>query len=333
MVLNMSTFDGRVAPCMSKQHGLITAAQVLEHGGTQSTIRHRLRTGEWALVRFRVYRLTGAPQTDRQALLAAILAAGPDAVAWGRTAATLHGLPGFNLTPLSIAIPDPRRIRDPRIRVRRTSKMPPSHVTTIDRIPTTSVARTLFDLAATEHPKRTARALDNALSAHRVTLEKCRDVLKILAQSGRDGVVIFRNLLDDRSDGLAVAESELEVMFEELLEEAGIPILERQAQTGTSERPIGRLDYRLKNRRIVEVDGRRFHSQMVDRARDRWIDNLFISEGMLPPLRITYFDMRDERLETIRLLQRAAMQAADPSQPAQPGRVNLTASESGLPLP
>lgn len=55
--------------------------------------------------------------------------------------------------------------------VHRARLLPSHHLTVVDGIATTRIARTLVDLAAVVHPRRAARALDNALSAGLITTE------------------------------------------------------------------------------------------------------------------------------------------------------------------
>lgn len=78
---------------------------------------------------------------------AAVLAAGPGAVASHRDAAWLHGLRPGNHRRCDVLTP--RRLRSTdRIRFHRTTVLPVEDVVTIDGVPATSLARTLVDLAA-----------------------------------------------------------------------------------------------------------------------------------------------------------------------------------------
>jgi hypothetical protein len=56
-----------------------------------------------------------------------------------------------------------------RLATGRWRVLPDHHLTVIEGIPTTRVARTLCDLAGVLHPARTERALDNCLSMGIVT--------------------------------------------------------------------------------------------------------------------------------------------------------------------
>src|SRR5205085_9280123 len=77
-----------------KQHGLLTRAQALAGGLSDGDIRGRLNAGIWQRVYAGVYRVAGSRITHEQAVLAASLAPGGQALASHGTAAELHGLPG-----------------------------------------------------------------------------------------------------------------------------------------------------------------------------------------------------------------------------------------------
>ena len=314
-VLDVSEFDGKAAQYFAVQHGLITSSQIVEAGGSVKGAARRCRDGSWQRMHRGLYRLSGAPTTDLQRALAAVLGAPFGAVAWGSTAAALHGLPGFSLQPIRIAVGDFQRTHQHGASVRHTSTLPPHHTTTVFAIPTTTVARTLVDIAAVHHERKVARALDDAIAMKRVTVAQCQLVLNELAQSGRNGVRLIRRLLDDRCDGAALAESVLELQFEALLTSHGIEVPQRQVNINADGTWLGRLDYRLSNGQLVEVDSRRHHTALLDYERDLAINNSLLATGQAPPLRITYRMMRDRPAEVARLLRRAAQLPPHPAFP------------------
>jgi hypothetical protein len=314
-VCRVSGFDGNVADYFATQHGLITIGQILDAGGSTRIASRRCNDGSWERIRRGVFRLAGAPRTERQDVLAAVLTAPPGSVAWGPTAAAIHQLPGFNVRPVTVTVRDDQRPRNPAAALRRTSKLLPHHVTTVDSIPITTVARTLFDLAASEHPRRVERALDTALSTNAVTVVQCLTVLHDLQQSGRNGVRLFRQLLDDRGEGSPVSESELELQFEYLLKAHGLPVPDRQVNVGTDTQWLGRIDYRLNNGQLVEIDSRRHHTALVDYERDLDINNQLLATGNAPPLRVTYKMMRDQPERVAALIRKAARSRTDAAFP------------------
>src|SRR4029079_18805341 len=74
----------------------------------------------------------------------------------------------------------------------------PEQVTTLHAVPVTTPARTIFDLAACEHPMRRARALDFALSRRLTNNAELHHMLRQLGRRGRTGITTMRELLADR---------------------------------------------------------------------------------------------------------------------------------------
>src|SRR3954451_8030856 len=93
--MSAAEVNAKIAAIASCQYALITRQQALETGMSRAAIQRRVASGEWTVVRRGVYRVTAAPTSWRQAVLARILAAGDGAVAGGMSAAALWKLPGF----------------------------------------------------------------------------------------------------------------------------------------------------------------------------------------------------------------------------------------------
>lgn len=149
--------DLRIAALAAKQHGLFTRRQALAAAG-RGLIEQRLEAGRWRRVHRGVYRLTGAPQTREQAILAACLAAGPFALASHSIAAELWRLPGFEGGPIEISVPRGRWPRLPNVVIHTSAHLTKRDGTVIGVIPVTSPARTLSDLAASVEEGRLEEA-------------------------------------------------------------------------------------------------------------------------------------------------------------------------------
>jgi len=85
----MNTAELRLLGLAQAQHGVLSRHQALGEGLSASAIDRRLAAGEWVRVFQGVYRLAGVQITWEQRVMAGCLAAGPDAVASHRSAATL----------------------------------------------------------------------------------------------------------------------------------------------------------------------------------------------------------------------------------------------------
>jgi hypothetical protein len=260
--------DRKLQELARDQYGVFTYAQALGLGATASAIKHRLRGGAWDSLAEGVYRLPGVPESWRQRLLALVFAAGPDAAATHRSAAALLGVPGFGTGPLEVSTPRPRRHRNPSAIVHRSRAFPPGHLTMIDGIRTTRVARTLVDLAAVLPSSRTERAVENCLSAGLVTVSGLRAMTDELGRRGRTGITLMRELLEARGDGYVASASELEAKL------------------------------------VVELDSRRYHSSKLDFDADRARDNLLVAEGWRV-VRITWAHLHDDPAAVVALIGRA----------------------------
>jgi hypothetical protein len=156
--------------------GLFTRTDVRALGLTDDALRWRLRTGQWVRLRYDTYitadRFTAASVDPRRLHLlhaAAALqrSAADDLVLSHRSAAIAHQLPLLHPPPHQPEITVPRRRRGTLSATRqRTVAVPllPDEVTVIEGIPTTSVVRTLVDMAGTTTRYEAVVALDAALA-------------------------------------------------------------------------------------------------------------------------------------------------------------------------
>jgi very-short-patch-repair endonuclease len=178
--------------------------------------------------------------------------------------------------------------------VRQTKLILPTHCTEVDQIPVTTVCRTIFDLAGSLRPGRTERALDHSLAFGLAPIERFWDVFMDLARRGRSGTVVMRALLMARGPEYIAPESELEARLLQLLREHGLPVPHQQVDFGDERGWIGRVDFRIpRTTLIVETDGRRYHSALLDTQSDRLRDERLAAIG-LTVLRLTWKDIVEQ---------------------------------------
>jgi very-short-patch-repair endonuclease/predicted transcriptional regulator of viral defense system len=292
------TPDQCIEAIAARQRSLFTRRQAAATGFGQGQVEHRLATGRWQQTHHLVYALLGTRFDDRTMLLAAVLAAEPNAVASHRSAAALLGLPGFELVrPIHLTVPDHfSRVRAPA-RVHFTMFLPAHHRRVVDDVPCTSLARTLFDLCGSERLGRSARALDNALARRLVTVPALWTVLAETAARGRAGSRVLRVLLRERGAGYVAPATELEREFVSLAERHGLPRARRQVDLGDTDRWIGRVDFLVGSHLVIEVDGTESHSSLLDRQADAARDTAFAASGRTV-LRFSWSDVtrRDRRV-------------------------------------
>ncbi|MEA2900876.1 MAG: hypothetical protein QOH36_763 [Actinomycetota bacterium] len=275
-----------------RQHGVITFELALACGLSEGQVRRRVDQGRWVAIGRGVYRIAGCPTTWEQRLIGLTFAAGPAAAASHRSAAALLGIPGFERRGLvEVTTPRPRRHRTEGQLVHRWRPFPAHHLTVIEGIVTTRVARTVCDLAGVLHPGRTERAIDSCLAMGIVTPGTLQATFSDLASRGRKGTAVMRLLLADRSDGYVPPASELEARFRDLAREAGLPDPVRQLDAGAGDDWIGRVDVAYPPARLlVELDSRLHHSSKLDREADAERDRK-LRRGGWQIVRFTWEDL------------------------------------------
>src|SRR6266545_1280573 len=157
----MPGLDVELARLAARQHGLITVQQARDVGATRAVLR-----------------------------------GGTGAVASHRSAAVLWDLEGCRPGVLELTVPNGRRYR--RAGVRTHESMDLHLVKAVQRrgIPTTSVARTLLDLAGVVHRDRVHVALDDARRRRLTDWDALLATLIDHARRGRDGVGTLRAIID-----------------------------------------------------------------------------------------------------------------------------------------
>jgi hypothetical protein len=294
-----------------RQHGSLSLSQVLEAGGRYGYAVSQLGQGRWVATAYAgVYRVAGAPQTWHQAVMALVLAVGPEAGASHRSAAALLGFPGFDRRPVEVVTHRPWRQRVDQAVVHTSRVLKAEHLLVVDGIPTTMAARTLVDLAGVLSPGRLARALDNCLASGGVTFDELCTATAELAIRGRRGIRVMRRLLDERGNGIAPPASELEARFLKVIRAAGLPEPVRQADVGDGAGWVGRVDFVYPQAKVlIELDGRRYHSALLDLEADRSRDNRLVAGGWRV-MRVTWAQLRDRPDEVVGLIRRLLRIAA-----------------------
>ncbi len=215
--------------------------------------------------------------------MAAVLAGGPGAVLSYRSAGMHWGLARGDHV-VEVTVPVRRRARA-GIRGHEAT-LAPDERTIHEAIPVTTPTRTLFDLASVLRERQLERAINEA------EVRRLWDRTSLAALLERyprhRGNPIIRSALERRRQGATVTRSELEELFVELLDAAGLPRPELNALIEGFEVDAVWRDRRL----IVELDGRGFHSTAAAFERDRARDRALQAAGWRV-VRLTYRQLRD----------------------------------------
>jgi hypothetical protein len=277
--------DRAIARFAEAQHGLVTRAQALGAGLGSDGIRRRVLGGRWERIHPGVFRLAGTRRTWEHVLMAACLAAGPEAVASHHAAAALHG---WSVSDKRIHLGVPRG-KHPRVAgavIHRTALAPWD----IDRrhgIPVTSRIRTLIDLSAVVGATELADLLDDALARRSVDLSDLKDRLEALGR-GRKGSGNLLAAIRVRQGTDRPSGSRLQTRLRTALRGASIPLPQEEYEVRL---PNGRkryIDFAYPQVKLaLEADSYRHHSSFKDWASDQERNNDLAAIGWRI-LRFTY---------------------------------------------
>jgi hypothetical protein len=257
-------------PLADRQHGAVSRQQLRAAGWSRQREHRQVAAGHLELVTPRVLRVAGSPRTALQKVMIGVLDAGPGTNATLDTGAWLFGLSGFRPTPVHVmTFRDSRRVTTQGVIVHEPRRLLPHHLTVVSGIPTTSVVRTLIELAAFIHPKRLQRLVHHVVKMSPATLPVFHQVFAEIGGRGKTGTIAVREVLDGLPIGSVPAESGAELEFEDILESAGERPLRRQLDFG-GQTFLGRFDYVDDELDLVFEVNSRTHHQILpdDRAND-----------------------------------------------------------------
>lgn len=156
-------------------------------------------------------------------------------------------------------------------------------------LPVTTPERTIVDLAATTREALLDRIVSFAVADGLVDLPRLEKLFVSLARKGKPGVRRLRRILELSNQ--ASPESELEVRFLEIIRRSSLPLPTSQFPAPWLAPIEGRVDFAYPEARLlIEVDGRRWHSDEAAFMRDRQRDNLAQLAGWRT-LRFTWKDL------------------------------------------
>jgi hypothetical protein len=278
-----SEIDLAIARIAEANHGVFAAHHLREFKATERERRHRLDVGRWESPYDLVYRIVGAPRSWKGDLLAACWAGGTRAVASHRSAAALWELPGTRRQIPEITCPRWRRAQHDGLVVHESRALSERDVTVVDRIPVTTVERTIFDLAAVCGRFTIDLAIDSALRQNLTTVDQLGEMLRRVGRRGLKGTRLVRGLLADRDASYTPTESERELMLLRVLREHGLPEPERQYSihddAGTF---LARPDLVYRHLKIaMEYDSYQHHVGKDALVRDSRRRNAIVAIGWL----------------------------------------------------
>ena len=264
----MSSLDDELLPVFARQHWLVSLADVIAAGGSRSAAGYRVSTGRWDLAEVDVFRLVGPMPTWHAVVLAPLLAIGPPAVASHTTAAVLHGVPGFGRGVPEITVPRGAEHRRETAVVHTSTDLDRARIVTVDGIATTSIPRTVLDLARKTGDGRLLRVIEWARRTQGVEWSDLVQVLARHARCGRPGITRLRRVLLANMDRPEVTDSDFELFFLGLLRERSLPEPRLHHRVFDGARFVAEVDLAYPELKIaIELDGR-VHLEHEVRERD-----------------------------------------------------------------
>jgi hypothetical protein len=286
------------------QHGVVALEQLVALGLSRAAVRARVSAGRLHRVHRGVYSLAPAKLLSRNGhYMAAVLACGPGAALSHRSAAALLELIAWSPSTVDVSVPTPGgRSRRNAIRVHRATTLRPEEIVLVHRIPCTTVARTLLDLAETLDGAGVERALDQAAKTEVLDFNQLKD--QIARNQRRPAAAALQAILDAHAPGSTPPWNEFEKRMFALCRRIGLPDPEVQQWLYLGDGgPLIRPDFMWRAQRvIVETDGWQTHGKRRSFESDRRRDQRATLAGWRP-IRVTWLQLTNEseRIEALLL--------------------------------
>jgi very-short-patch-repair endonuclease len=262
---------GRLA---TAQHGVVGRRQLANLGFGPGTTKAWLRAGRLYRLHREAYAIGHAEVNLRGRWLAAVLACGDGALLSHGSAAAFWGIAKARGSAIDVTAPSGRQYRPGRLGVRlhRGRLHDPGESTERNRIPVTSVARTLFDLAEVESFRRLEQAWEEA---DRLRLLRLREVELVCERGyGRRALKPIRRLLA-AARAPAEGRSPLEERFHDFCRQHRLPDPARNVHVLGHEVDALWPDAKL----VVELDSWEHHAHRAAFERDRARDPKLLLAG------------------------------------------------------
>ena len=252
----------------ARQHGVIGRQDALADGLTRSQIRRRVQSGRWLEPMPGVYRHAAHPVTPEQQIMAAVLSAGPPAVASHQAAAYLWGLLSWPEAGdrAAVTVPLPAHPRSYGFDVHRVRHLDWARVQIWKGIECNDPIWTVLDLAGVVSGTVLDRAVDRGLAMRLFTIAGLQAEVVRRAGRGRAGVGRLRERLELRGLIGAPHPSVLESRAMRFLRRYRIPVIRSEVVVGDNGEY--RVDFHLMEQVMWEVDGYAWHFSPEQMERD-----------------------------------------------------------------
>ncbi len=304
--------EREIARLAGRQHGLVTTAQLNALGFSNQAIAVRGAAGRLHRLHRGVYSVGHTIVTVAGHRLAAVLASGGDALASHTMAAAIWGVRPDHGRLRHVTTERGGRSR-PGVRVHRAPDLATADRTLRDRIPVTSLARTLVDLGDVVKPDHVRAAF---IRAEQLRLLDMKTVDEALARaSRRPGPAILREVLRGYDPRWQATRSPLELRLLDAVAGRGLP------EPEVNEWVDGRymVDFLWRDHRvIVETDGNQAHGTDGARRRDARRERELRLRGF-KVLRVTHRELTDDPTTIVQTIRSALSTVSDAAAAARVG--------------
>jgi very-short-patch-repair endonuclease len=271
----------RLAKLADAQHGVVSRQQLRAIGMGDGGIAHVVRNGRLHRIFRNAYAVGHKRIGERGRLMAAVLACGKGALISHRSAAALLGLIDKAPVVIDVIAPGDRGRRIDGIYLHHVRPPRLEETGSVDRIPCTSPARTLVDLAGVVGEWTLRSAFERAARRNMLDLA----AIEASIDPRRRGMKVLLKLIEEWRGAAPLLgkrgklKSPLEAKVLPLLVQRDLPPPLFNAPVQLANGRI-EVDFLWPDHRFaLEADSRDFHGTAVAFERDRWRDRELMRAG------------------------------------------------------
>jgi very-short-patch-repair endonuclease len=258
---------GALSRLSASSLGVFRGHQALKLGVSRKQLTRLSGEGVIARELPDTYRMTAAPRSTEQSLRAALLWAGADAAAAGRSAAEIYGLETARARRPEIVVPRTSGVRSANVFIQHCDDFGSLMIRQRRGLRVTGVEATLVALAHSLDAEAFEIACEDARRRRLTSVAALRSYLDKHGRAGRRGIGPTRELLG-QVDPVYAARSTLEVKARRLLVANGFTDFVREFPLEWKGRTY-RFDFAFETARtILETNGRRWHDDANDYEHD-----------------------------------------------------------------
>ncbi|MFZ0015445.1 MAG: type IV toxin-antitoxin system AbiEi family antitoxin domain-containing protein [Acidimicrobiia bacterium] len=244
--------EGEIRVIAERQHGLVSRKQLAELGVTDNDVVRRQAGHRLETVHLGVYYLDSVAATWRTEVLAAVLAAGPDALASHRCAAVLWEFDAIFGHTVEVTVPYVESPEPHGVIVHRTRRA--NDDTSRDGIRATTPEKTLLDIAPMVPERTLVKAARSAVHDGSTSLERIDLAIGRFGGRGVAGTRKMRRALRYLGEDESGSVAEIDLRY--IIFDAPIPEPVQQLRIVRPDGGRAYPDFAWPDRRrIVEIDG------------------------------------------------------------------------------